>query len=201
MHESSELFERIAELRRSGAADLSEQIWSEFGCQRAVLVLDSTGFTRITNSHGIVHYLGILSQLRQTVMPLFDSHGSLRSRSEADNIYAEFESVDAALGAAVAANELVEQQQLMLTETEPFSLCIGIGFGQVLECGKDGLYGAEMNLASKLGEDTADSREVLLTEAAWAELPESQQDDFEERVTGIVGTSIRYYWMHLPQAD
>lgn len=199
MHQPSELFNRIMELQRAGSEDRAAQIWNEFGCKRAVLVLDSTGFTRITNSHGIVHYLEILAQLRQTVMPLFDSHGSLRSRAEADNIYAEFESVAPALEAAIEANRVVEEQELMLTESEPFSLCIGIGYGQVLECGQDGLYGAEMNLASKLGEDTAESREILLTEAAWAELPEERREDFEERVTGIVGTSIRYYWMHLPR--
>lgn len=200
MHEPSELFQRILALQRAGVDDLDSQIWSQFGCERAVLVLDSTGFTRITNSHGIIHYLGLIARLREIVIPAFNTHGSLRCRAEADNIYAEFESTDQALAAAIAANRSIDEHNLMLTETEAYSLCIGIGFGPLLECGKDGLYGAEMNLASRLGEDTAESREILLTEAAWQSLPDDRRAEFDERFMGIAASSIRYYWIHLPQS-
>ena len=157
--------------------------------------MDSTGFTRITSSHGIVHYLSILAQIREMLSPLLESCGSLRTRAEADNIYAEFESVAQALDAAVEANRMVDQQSLDLSESEKFGLCIGIGFGQLLDSGHEGLYGSEMNLASKLGEDTADAGEILMTEAAWREIPDTSQSSFHRCSVGISGADISYYLM------
>ena len=157
--------------------------------------MDSTGFTRITSSHGIVHYLSILAQIREMLSPLFESFGSLRTRAEADNIYAEFESVTQALDAAIEANRMVDQQSLDLSESEKFGLCIGIGFGQLLDSGHEGLYGSEMNLASKLGEDTADAGEILMTEAAWREIPDTSQSSFHRCSVGISGADISYYLM------
>ena len=150
----------------------------------------------MTHSHGIVHYLGLIARLRTILCPVFESHGSLRERVEADNVFAEFHGVDEALEAAVAANAAVANHGLMLTDTEPFGICIGIGYGELLRSGPEGLFGAEMNVASKLGEDTAEPREILLTVSAHAHLSETKQAGFEERFVGISGNAIRYYWMH-----
>ena len=193
--QQSELFKKILGAIGSDRDELESQIWREFGCTRAVLVMDSTGFTRITSSHGIVHYLSILAQIREMLSPLLESCGSLRTRAEADNIYAEFESVAQALDAAVEANRMVDQQSLDLSESEKFGLCIGIGFGQLLDSGHEGLYGSEMNLASKLGEDTADAGEILMTEAAWREIPDTSQSSFHRCSVGISGADISYYLM------
>ena len=196
--QQSELFKKILGAAGSDKDELESQTWREFGCTRAVLVMDSTGFTRITSSHGIVHYLSILAQIREMLSPLFESCGSLRTRAEADNIYAEFESVTQALHAAIEANRMVNQQSLDLSESEKFGLCIGIGFGQLLDSGHEGLYGSEMNLASKLGEDTADAGEILMTEAAWRELPDASQNNFHRCSVGISGADISYYLMQAP---
>ena len=94
--QNNKLFERLLNAVGLDKGELEHQVWREFGCIRAVLVMDSTGFTRITNSHGIVHYLSVLARVREELIPLFESHGSLRTRVEADNIYAEFETVQSA---------------------------------------------------------------------------------------------------------
>jgi len=52
-----------------------------------------------------------------------------------------------------------------------------------------------MNLASKLGEDTADSGEILLAEAAWIELPGDTQKLFRRRSVAISGADISFYAM------
>jgi class 3 adenylate cyclase len=49
---------------------------------------------------------------------------------------------------------------------------IGIGFGETLIIGQHDMFGPEMNLACKLGEDVAATKEILLTEAAYSALPE-----------------------------
>jgi class 3 adenylate cyclase len=44
-------------------------------------------------------------------------------------------------------------------------LCVGIGCGRVLRIGDDDVFGAEVNAASKLGEDTAEAGEILVTDS------------------------------------
>ena len=53
---------------------------------------------------------------------------------------------------------------------EQLAFSYGIGFGQVLELDHD-VFGLEVNLASKLGEDLARAGEVLLTPSAAEGLP------------------------------
>jgi len=82
-----------------------------------------------------------------------------------------------------------------LSETEPFGVCIGIGYGRMLLSGREGVFGAEMNLASKLGEDTAEPHEILLTTAAYEALSTQRRSGFEERFIGISGNAIPFYWL------
>jgi class 3 adenylate cyclase len=42
-------------------------------------------------------------------------------------------------------------------------LCLGIGYGDMLRIAEDDVFGAEVNAASKLGEDTAKAGEILVT--------------------------------------
>ena len=51
-------------------------------------------------------------------------------------------------------------------------LCLGIGYGPVILVGDRDVFGAEVNAASKLGEDTAGPGEVLVTEALVSEVGE-----------------------------
>jgi class 3 adenylate cyclase len=48
---------------------------------------------------------------------------------------------------------------------------IGIGYGDLLVVSDGDLFGSEMNLASKLGEDIAAKMQILLTAQAFAALP------------------------------
>lgn len=192
----------IYELEQQGvdAADIRRRVWAQFGCTRAALVLDSTGFTRVTHAQGIVHYLALLGRLRELLHPVLEAHNCLRLRAETDNLYAEFADPERALDAAIAANEAVFDSGLMLNGSEPFGVCIGIGYGKMLLSEREGLFGAEMNLASKLGEDIAQFREILLTAAAYEALPPQRRSGFEERFSGISGNAVSYHWMHWARA-
>jgi class 3 adenylate cyclase len=48
---------------------------------------------------------------------------------------------------------------------EQVLLCVGLGFGPMLRIGDVDVFGAEVNAASKLGEDVAQAGEILVTEA------------------------------------
>lgn len=74
--------------------------------------------------------------------------------------------------AVAAAREIVRllgSVNLLLPEDCRLHASIAIGYGRILNIDEDDLYGDEVNLASKLGEDIAGRGAILLTEAAKAQ--------------------------------
>ncbi len=190
-----ELFRAINRARRSGRdlKDAEARLWEKHGTTCAVLVLDSTGFTRATRARGIVQFLATFLHMRERVGPIFEARGCLSWRSAADNLFAEFAAPDAAIEAALAAHHAVDRARLRLGPGEPYRVCIGIGYGRLLSAGEQGVYGDEMNLACKLGEDLAEGGETLLTESAWRRLKRRKSIVFERRESVVSGTSIACY--------
>ena len=72
---------------------------------------------------------------------------------------------EAGAGAALARRAAEEQ----------VILCCCIGYGRILKIGDDDVFGHEVNLASKLGEDVAEANEILVTRAVM----NAVADDFE----------------------
>ena len=56
------------------------------------------------------------------------------------------------------------------TDEEKILLCVGIGFGEILNIGGEDVFGAEVNAAAKLGEDTAGPWEILVTDSVAKEI-------------------------------
>jgi adenylate cyclase len=199
MTNKNDLFESIHELlvRDTDLKTMQKELWRQFGGRCATLVLDCCKFTRITQEAGIVYYLICLIKLNDIIRPIFEEHGCLSFRPEEDNIYAEFETPDQALAASIEANQAVKAANLMLNEHEPFQICIGIGYGNVLFSRNNGVFGDEMNLASKLGEDIAEGEEILLTEAAYANIDHKYKNGFERKSISIAGVTISFYSLKL----
>lgn len=190
------LFERMANLLAAGIEPESRQdeLWQRYGETVAVLVLDSTGFTRVSQSHGILHFLSRVMQLRELCIPLLAEHQCKRHHFEADNMYAAFDSVDECLRAALALHRAVFESKLQLTDSERYRVSIGIGFGKLLYSQTlEGYFGDEMNIACKLGEDIADGDETLLSEAAFAAANPTLVDGFESRESTISGVRLPHY--------
>lgn len=159
----------------------------------AVLVLDSTGFTRVAREQGIVHFLRLYLQMVGIAGPIVERRHCLSWRARADNFYAEFSTADDALEAALSVQLAVADAALPLRPGERFGVCIGIGFGRLLDGGPAGMFGDEMNLACKLGEDLAEGGETLLTEAAYGSLGCREGPPFERRESVVSGSTITYY--------
>ena len=70
---------------------------------------------------------------------------------------------------------------------------MGIGYGPSLLVGDEDIFGNELNLASKLGEDMAEPNEILLTEAAALALPDAgfRKTALELRVSGMAIMCVR----------
>lgn len=167
-------------------------IWQELGRTWAILCLDPTGFTRTVSKYGILYYLRLIKQMRELAAPIMDEYGATKWKAKADNLSACFLHPDGAIEAAIALKKAVADAGIMLDETEPFGVCIGIGYGKMLDAGDEGMYGDEVNLTYKLGEDVAESGEILLTENSYEQVHISA-DCFERCTVEVSGNSIQYY--------
>ena len=132
----------------------------------AVLVLDSSGFSLSAQRDGIISALTQVSRMRRLLVPLFQRYGGKVFKLEVDNIYAVFPTVEQALH--------ISQDVLDCLLPENIHVSIGIGYGDLIMISEGGhysnVYGKEMNLASKLGEDLAQADEIFLTDAAFRQL-------------------------------
>lgn len=173
-------------------AELAQAVEEIFSQDKAVLVLDMTGFSRTTQRHGIVSFLLMIHQMQLIARPCVDAHGGLLVKAEADNLFCLFDTVADAVRAGQDILERLNAANLLLPEDRRLFVSIGIGFGNILNIEDEDLFGNEVNLASKLGEDVAERGEILLTAAARAQLHEADILVREETVS-ISGLDVMYY--------
>jgi class 3 adenylate cyclase len=172
---------------------LTAEIERRFRRQVAIMVVDCVGFTRTVRRSGIVHYLALLERLERLIGPLVEQAGGQIIRREADDFFATFADAPAAVRCADQIRRHLTVVNEALPESEEIEVAIGIGYGPVLAIGESDLYGDEMNLACKLGEDLAQRGEVLLTPAAYDELLTEpwQFETLEYTIAGLPLTAHR----------
>jgi len=172
--------------------ELTKAIEETFGQQKAVLVLDMSGFSRTTQRLGIVSFLMMIHQMRLICRPCVEERNGKVIKAEADNLLCLFETVDEAVYATREMIQRLDAANQVLPAENHLYAAFGIGYGNVLNIGDADIFGDEMNLASKLGEDIARPGEILLTMAAQANLKETDIKTREEGVS-ISGLSLFYY--------
>jgi adenylate cyclase len=172
--------------------EITREIEAIFGQDRAVLVLDMSGFSRTTRQQGIVSFLLMIHQMQMIAAPSITRHRGLLVKAEADNLFCLF---DDATDAVRAADDIVERLNtvnLLLPEGRRLYASIGIGYGRILNIGDEDLFGDEVNLASKLGEDVAGRGVILLTAAAHANLNDPSVVTRAEELN-ISGLTLAYH--------
>ncbi len=140
-------------------------ILKRFRSTKAVLVLDMAGFSVSVQRDGIIHHLARIYRMHDAARVEVEAQAGTVVKFEADNCFATFYSVRDAIEAAITLNAKLAAINTMLLANDRIHVSIGIGYGQILlAC--DDLFGDEVNLTAKLGEDIAERGEVLLTERA-----------------------------------
>ncbi len=153
-------------------AEIDAEVWKAFGKPVAVLVMDMCGFSKFTSHYGIVACLGKIRQMMALVGPEVARHRGRVVKHDADNLFAVFDHPADALEAARGAFRAFVAADVEVPDAHhALRGSVGIGFGDTLLIGEGDLFGHEVNLAAKLGEDLADGMEILLTPAAHALLP------------------------------
>jgi class 3 adenylate cyclase len=174
------------------AAAIDEQILRAFQQEVAILAMDMCDFTRITMTHGIIHFLAMIRQMEEVSTPAVDGNGGRVIKQEADDLFAVFGEPAQALEAALDILRGFDAINNVLPPERHLHCSIGIGFGEALIIDDADLFGVEMNLASKLGEDLARCGEILLTEAAGAAAKDGDVR-LEERTFSVSGVDLRAF--------
>ena len=132
---------------------------------RGVVFTDTADFTARTAKDGIVHFLMIFNRLVEAAEPVLRSVRGRIVKVEADSLLLDFPGPDDACRGVIAIERLLRQVNTGRPANEKLQFGYGIGFGEVLDIERD-MFGLEVNLASKIGEDMARPGEALLTPAA-----------------------------------
>ena len=168
-------FWQLVEARGKPEADrrqIDQVLWDEFGQALAILFTDLAGFSQTVADHGITHFLEVLLAKRQVLTPIVAAHGGEILESAGDSLMIAFPAAATAARAAVAMHQACDRYNALRPRREHLRLCLGVGFGHVLRAAPTSVFGHEVNLASKLGEDLAREGETLLTPAAVAHIGE-----------------------------
>lgn len=174
------------------ARALDQEIRRVFERAVAMLMLDMSGFSRLAEKHGIIHYLAMIEQMEGTARPAVKSNHGRVVKQEADNLLAMFGNPVDALEAALDIFRAFEAVNTVLPDSRDIYGAIGIGYGETLVIGDEDLFGNEMNLACKLGEDVAVKGQILLTPAAYNALPPGRYE-FSVQETTIGGREVQYF--------
>jgi class 3 adenylate cyclase len=138
---------------------IDRAIQKKFERTAAVWVLDMSGFSRTTKTHGIIHYLAMIRRMRLIATACVRRHDGHVIKFVADNCFAAFKTVRGAVAAAKSMHDGCRFANLNTPDAQDIHVCIGIGYGPTLLL-KDDYYGNELNLAAKLGEDVAKAGEL-----------------------------------------
>lgn len=138
--------------------------------RQAVVFTDTADFTVRTARDGILHFLMLFERLLPAATAAARRHGGRIVKVEGDSLLLAYPDAAAACRGVLALDRVVRAQGRGRAENERLRFSYGIGHGDMIDVEHD-LFGLEVNLASKLGEDLALPGEALLTPAAAEGLP------------------------------
>ena len=191
---SEDRLEKLIEDRLRPGADkdkIDNRIWDLFGESWAIMFTDLSGFSRNVAKFGIIHFLQTIYESERLLIPIIEDHDGILLKAEGDSLLVIFRNVSKAMSGAIAMQRALLIYNKDKAEEEKVLLCVGIGYGKVLRIGDIDVFGHEVNTASKLGEDTADAYEILVTPA----VKESAVDNPEYRfVSCNDGRHFRLEW-------
>jgi adenylate cyclase len=175
-------------------AEISRNIEDTFGQCKAVLTLDMSGFSRTTQQHGIISFLLMIHQMQMICRPCIEECGGTVIKTDADNLFCLFDAVADAVKASREIITRLNAVNVVLPADRQLYVAFGVGYGNILNIGDEDIFGDEMNLACKLGEDIAEKGEILLTPSARAELNGSNIAMREGSIS-ISGIHLNYYYV------
>lgn len=169
---------------------IKDQLWDQFGQTGAISIFDMSGFTKVTERFGIIHFLSMVELMRATTQPIVQQHGGHLVKYVADNGFTWFPDAGDAIRAAKACQQAMDKLNAETPDDFDFKLSFGIDHGRFLLFGGTDYFGDPVNKACKLGEDIAEAGEILITTKAMKQLEDADEFSTEECFFEISGVSI-----------
>lgn len=179
---SQDRLEKLITQRLQPAADkqgIDTRIWDLFGETWAIMFTDLTGFSRRTAEFGIIHFLQTIFESQRLLVPVIDAHDGILLKLDGDSMMILFRRPEKAIECAVQMQRVLAGYNPTRPDIERILLSVGIGYGLMLHIGDADVFGEQVNAAAKLGEDTAKSGEILVTDVVAATCADMQEIGFE----------------------
>lgn len=147
---------------------IDAEIRARYERRVAVMITDMSGMTGLTRTSGILEILALIRRMQRLADPILRHHGGTLVKTEADDLFVIHESAKSIF---TIAKELLEAANRHNKESGGNSLkiAVGLSFGPVIVLDGE-VWGDAVNVASKLGEDTAAGGEILISEEFLAAL-------------------------------
>jgi class 3 adenylate cyclase len=142
--------------------------------RRAIVYTDTADFTRRAARDGILHFMMVFDRAVRALRRAVARHRGRIVKVEADSLLLSFPDTERACLGVEAMDRSLRRLNRGRPADERLRFSYGVGSGTVLDLEED-LFGLEVNLASKLGEDLARPGEALLTPSAVESLPPARR--------------------------
>lgn len=192
---SEERLNKLIEERiklNSNKKNIDDKIWELFGEYWSIMFTDLSGFSRNTTKFGIIHFLQVIHESKTIMKPIIEENDGILLKIEGDSMLVIFRKPEKALKASLEMQKSLIRYNKTKIEEEQVLLCIGLGYGKILKIGDSDVFGEEVNLASKLGEDTAKSYEILVTQNFKDNCENNQNLEFKEKDPIFEGSGNYY---------
>lgn len=176
----------------SDKAAIDAQIWELFGEDWAVMFTDLAGFSRHVAEFGICHFLQVIYESFRVYIPVIEQHGGTLLKVEGDSMMVLFRKPLAAARCAVGMQKASRDYNKKRPEAEKLLLSVGLGWGKVLKFGDQDVYGQEVNVACKLGEDLGTHWSVYCSDAFHEAVKEEPDVRFEPLSTVPAGSTAAW---------
>lgn len=160
--DSREFFKLLNGRTRHNAERVDRAIRERSEREVTIFACDTAGFTRKTHEYGIQQFLSVMTRGFRSLSPIFKKCRGAVVSQHADNLIAVFTDARSAVRAAVEIQRKLKHTNRGKHDSDQFHLSIGIETGPCCVL-RDNVYGATVNIASKVGEDLAGKGQILVT--------------------------------------
>jgi len=188
---STQFFGLLRLRTRKNAERIDARIERRSVQELAVLMCDSSGFSRKTNEYGILQFLATMTYCYDRLIPVIRKRRGIVLSHDADNLLAVFDDAVDAVAASADVHRWLRRYNSGKHESERYNVCIGIHFGKLLRL-KNNVFGGTVNVAAKIGEDLAEKDEILVTKEVADRVKKRFRADYA-RSTPLGGRTVELY--------
>jgi|TARA_B100001059_G_C17731695_1_gene526559 adenylate cyclase len=155
---------------------IDQRIWDLFGEEWCILFTDLSGFSKHAKEFGIIQLIQTIKESERIFSPIIENYDGFVVKTEGDTLIVIFRSRKKAIKCAIDLQNLSKNYNEGKASEDHIILCCGLGWGKILRVPglKVDIFGEEVNFSAKLGEDTANGGEILITNNLAENFPEME---------------------------